>query len=411
MVDDLHASALARPAIVLGVETQIGLALVRELGRAGVPVVAVSHDAHAIGLASRYVWRRVVCGPPRSQRVIDELNRLGAELGPVSLLTVSEANLAWINSVRGRLGDQIRPAVPAQAALAKVLDKSLTLDTARAVGVQVPLTLEVSSLAELQLSASSFPYPAVLKWKDPNAVAPRLSARGLALFKAEYVLDEAGLLAVGHRYADLGEWPLIQQYCPGRGLGQFFYMRDGVPIRRFQHLRIAEWPPEGGFSAVCDALPLDQHLALQERSVALLQALGWEGVAMVEYRYDDASRQAVLMEVNGRFWGSLPLAVACGAGFALHAHAAALGMAPPRLPPPRTDLRCRMLIAEIKGLVRVLFQPRRIGDPLFRRRPFHDLLRFLVDFLRPGRRYFVAARDDMAPLWRDLRNALDRRPR
>jgi predicted ATP-grasp superfamily ATP-dependent carboligase len=47
----------------------------------------------------------------------------------------------------------------------------------------------------------------------------------------------------------------------------------------------------------------------------LLRSLGWQGIAMVEYKLDTASRQLVLMEINGRFWGSLQLAIDCGVDF------------------------------------------------------------------------------------------------
>jgi hypothetical protein len=36
---------------------------------------------------------------------------------------------------------------------------------------------------------------------------------------------------------------------------------------------------------------------------------------MVEFRVDDASGRHWLLEINGRFWGSLPLAVHAGADF------------------------------------------------------------------------------------------------
>jgi hypothetical protein len=36
---------------------------------------------------------------------------------------------------------------------------------------------------------------------------------------------------------------------------------------------------------------------------------------MVEYRVDPQTGSALLMEVNGRFWGSLPLAYYAGADF------------------------------------------------------------------------------------------------
>lgn len=43
--------------------------------------------------------------------------------------------------------------------------------------------------------------------------------------------------------------------------------------------------------------------ALYERTINLLDAFGWSGVAMVEYKVDERSGEPVLMEINGRFWG------------------------------------------------------------------------------------------------------------
>ncbi len=398
----------SQPAVVLGVETQIGLALVRELGRAGIRVVAISHDPCAIGLASRYVWRSVLCSSPRSVELVETLNSLASELGACSLLTVSEGNLRWLNSIRQLLDARIGLAVPSSESLRRVLDKSSTLAAATEVGLTVPRTEEVHSLAELERLAHTESYPLVLKWSDANEVAPALKAAGLSLIKAEYAHDAAALMAIGRRYEAIGQWPLIQAYCPGQGLGQFFFMRGGQPVRFFQHLRVAEWPPEGGYSSVCDSLPPTAHAALMDKSVALLRALEWEGVAMVEYRHDPATGKSVLMEVNGRFWGSLPLAVAAGAGFALHAHHAALGHRPPELPRPRSNVRCRMIATELKRLHRLWLQPDLIVDPMYKKQPLRDTLRFVGDFLRPGVRYFVWSSDDPMPFWRDIRNSLTR---
>ncbi|MBC7680699.1 MAG: carboxylate--amine ligase, partial [Ferruginibacter sp.] len=302
------------PCIVLGLETQIGLGLVRELGRAGVPVVGIAVAADAIGLSSRYLARKLVVAQPRSPALIAAIVALGEELGPCCLMAVSEVNLDWLAQHQGEFG-KVRPIVPSPETLAMVLDKQRTLQAAREVGVAVPETAEPASMAEAEALAANFPFPAVLKWKDPNAVARKLGAAGLALHKAEYVYTPAEFLAAAARYQPVGEWPMVQAYCPGTGLGQFFYMHKGESLRRFQHLRIAEWPPEGGFSSVCDAVPLDRHQALQEKSIALLRHIGWEGVAMVEYRWESATGSAVLMEITGRYWGSYPLAVQCGVDF------------------------------------------------------------------------------------------------
>ena len=48
-----------------------------------------------------------------------------------------------------------------------------------------------------------------------------------------------------------------------------------------------------------------------------MRALRYTGVAMVEFKVNAKTGEFVLIEINGRFWGSLPLAVAAGANFPL----------------------------------------------------------------------------------------------
>lgn len=403
----MSASTLP-PCIVLGLETQIGLGIVRELGRAGVRVIGIAHAPDAIGLASRHLWRKLVVQPARSPELIAAIVRLGEEHGPCCLLTVSEANLSWLAAHRDAFG-KVRPIVPPPQKLAVVLDKQRTLQAAQAVGIAVPQSTQPASMQDVMSLASQTSYPVVLKWKDPNAVVKKLEAHGLEVRKAEYVHSAEELIAVGQRYAPLNEWPIVQTYCPGTGVGQFFYMHQGEAVRRFQHLRIAEWPPEGGFSSVCDAIPLDKHVHLQEKSIALLRHIGWEGVAMVEYRWDPETDRAVLMEINGRYWGSYPLAVSCHANFALIAYYLENGLALPRLPAPRTDIRCRMLSTEIKRLVRILLHPQLIADRAFKIRRSAEILRFIGDFFKPNVRYYVWDWRDPKPFLADIKALLGKR--
>lgn len=391
-----------RPCIVVGVETQIGLAVVRELGRAGVPVIAVAQGPRALGFASRHVMRRVVVPQPRSDELIDALNALAREHGTCCLMAISEANLGWLIEQRHRLVDVI-PILPNRDALAIVLDKGRTLEAASEVGIAVPPSAEPRSMQDAEAIAQRMPFPAVLKWKDPAAVAPRLAARGIELLKAEHVQDAGEFLAAARRYEALGVWPLVQGYCPGQGFGQFFFMHKGEAVRRFQHLRVAEWPPEGGYSSVCDDVPLTQQAPLQEQSIALLRRIGWEGLAMVEYRLDPVTQRACLMEINGRFWGSFPLAVQSRAGFALLAYSLqGCGVMPP-LEPLKRRQRCRSFVTELKRLHRIWLQPERIHDRQFKLQPVRELARFAVDYVRPGVGYFVWSWTDPGPFLSELR--------
>ncbi len=393
------------PCIVLGLETQIGLSVVRELGQAGVRVIGIAQEASAIGLRSRYLAEGLVVSEPRSEALARVIRALGERYGRCPLLAISEANLGWLSHRRDTFG-QVTPVLPDAAALRIVLDKQATLEAARAVGIGIPVSIQPQAGWDMRDLLAQCRLPAVLKWSDPNAVAPLLAPHGLPLLKADYVHTAAELQAALERYSPIGQWPLIQEYCPGYGLGQFFFMHQGQALRRFQHRRVAEWPPEGGFSSVCDSVPLSEHMDLQERSIALLKAICWEGVAMVEYRYDPTRREARLMEINGRFWGSFPLAFYAGAGFALLSYRQAAGLPLDELAPPRSDLRCRMVATELKRLLRIVLQPRRIADPNFRIQPWRELSRFVLDFLRPKVRYYIWSLDDPWPFFADLRNLI-----
>jgi protein-tyrosine-phosphatase len=77
---------------------------------------------------------------------------------------------------------------------------------------------------------------------------------------------------------------------------------------------------------VAVAEPVDPQLL--DYSTRLLRALEWEGVAMVEFRHDGATGETALMEVNGRFWGSLPLNTIAGIDFPLYAFQQSQGIIP-----------------------------------------------------------------------------------
>jgi predicted ATP-grasp superfamily ATP-dependent carboligase len=179
-----------------------------------------------------------------------------------------------------------------------------------------------------------------------------------------------------------------------------FLMKDGRALMRFQHRRLHEWPPEGGVSTLCESLPPDANAALMEKSEALLREIGWEGPAMVEYRRDPATGGTALMEINGRFWGSLPLASAAGAHFALGTYLA-LGLGEPLGQPGyRAGLRCRYMVPETRRLLRVTLGRRSIPDRNLRFNTRRELLHYLGGFA--GSHYYVFRWADPLPFLADL---------
>ena len=73
--------------------------------------------------------------------------------------------------------------------------------------------------------------------------------------KVEYADTPEALLTILRRYDMFGQYPLVQSYCPGEGLGQMLLMQNGKATLRFQHRRLREFPATGGVSTFCELIP------------------------------------------------------------------------------------------------------------------------------------------------------------
>ena len=149
---------------------------------------------------------------------------------------------------------------------------------------------------------------------------------------------------------------LLQQYLRGTGVGIELLLSGGRPLAAFAHKRLHEVPLTGGVSSFRESVPLDA--TLYDHALRLLGELRWTGLAMVEFKV--GATRTELMEINGRVWGSLPLAVASGVDFpALLAQLYLAGEAAiePRLGAAyRVGVRCRDLQRDLIWITSVLAQ-------------------------------------------------------
>jgi predicted ATP-grasp superfamily ATP-dependent carboligase len=180
------------------------------------------------------------------------------------------------------------------------------------------------------------------------------------------------------------------------------FMHKGESLLSFQHIRKAEWPPEGGASTVCSSLPPSFHPEWMAQSVALLRHIGRQGAAMVEYRYDKQTDTRALMEINGRFWGSLPLAYHAGARFAWLTYSV-LGLHEiPEIAEYRAGMTCRYMTPETRRVLTVVFNPGYIKDRTLRISKASVVIDYILGFFRPSVRYFIFSFHDPMPFVMDM---------
>lgn len=382
-------------ALLLGVDTPVGLAVIRDLGHHGVPVHGVGRTPRALGRASRYLTGFSLRG---AGPLTDWLPALVAKTGAVAVFAIAEHDLLALADLRD-VFPGCHVLTPAAEPLRRVLDKSVTLAVALEVGIDVPESIQPDAP---DVRPASF--PVVLKWADPAAAGVKLAQHGITMLKAEFCRDASELTQALNRYAPVGIFPLVQSYCPGFGFGQMLHMAEGRATLRFQHQRIHEWPPEGGVSTWCRAIPSARHAAQMEKSEALLCALDWQGPAMVEYRYDPSRDAYKLMEVNGRFWGSQPLAVHSGAYFAWEGYRRAVLGEESRAPLPSSGREARFLVPDTRRLLRLLFNRGSIADPMFQATPWADAAKWLGGFVDPRVKGYLWDWRDPAPALADVAN-------
>jgi predicted ATP-grasp superfamily ATP-dependent carboligase len=390
------------PVIVLGVDTPIGLAVVRELGDHGVEVHGIGRNRRGLGLYSRRLHKGYL-RPDDPARLLEQIDGIARRSGAPFLMTVSMNDAIAVREAAdaGRL-PRVKPLLPALEKLALVNDKAAVCRMAERLGIRVPTTWEPdAAILEGELP-DDLGFPCILKWRDPELVAPALERLGLPMLKSEFVYTARELRAALARYAPAGRFPMIQTYCAGGGLGHMFLMKNGEALLRFQHRRLHEWPPEGGTSTLCESVGLEENGALLAQSEALLREIGWDGPAMVEYRHDDRSGRSWLMEINGRFWGSLPLAYHSGAPFALGTYyALGLDRPLPPQPPYKAGRQCRYMVPEAKRLAAVAVRRRPIPDRSLSFSRSREAAAFLTGFVRPGMRYYVFKLRDPLPFLTD----------
>ena len=367
--------------------------IIRALGRRGWRVVAGASDRRSPGFQSRYVSERLVYPPPATspsefvEYILAAVQRLGIDL----IIPVTDAAILPLAGERPRFESLCQIALPDAAALGVVMDKGRTLELASQLGVPVPMSSVAASREDALQAARTLGWPGVLK---PRASSRYPAQNRVEAFHVSFANDETELMAEMRRFEGRSE-VLIQEYCPGTGVGIGLLMDRGRPLAAFQHRRIHEVPVSGGASAFRESVALDP--TLYAHAVALLRAIAWTGLAMVEFKV--GVRGPKLMEVNGRVWGSLPLAVMSGVDFPGRLVELFLEGAPrPEIAPQveyRVGVRARNLELDLVWIGSVLRGRSRfkfLGMP-----PRRHAMGALAGFFAPSCRFDMLAINDPGP--------------
>lgn len=320
-------------------DQRAALAIVRSLGSAGHEVIVTSPDGHSLAGASRFAAADIALPHPLSDPngFFEEITAHASRTDV--LVPVTEPSLL---AVLPRV-ETLPCTVPFPDAdtFQRASDKAWVAEAAAAVGLAVPRQLVIEShdvVPDLPVAESE-------SW----VLKPSRSVTGGLKLSVSYARGGNGLLKAIGSLAPQAFPLLVQQRVEGPGAGVFLLRWKGRILAAFAHRRIREKPPSGGVSVLRESVRLDPRLL--EGATKLLERLDWKGVAMVEFKVDARSGTGYVMEVNGRFWGSLQLAVDAGVDFPRLLVDAALGHDVRPVTDYRVGVRSRWLLGDVDHML------------------------------------------------------------
>ena len=279
------------------------LGIVRALAARGHEVHLLARSGRAPATHSRAVNSWYPTPPAGDAGFEARVLELASSLRPVSFLPVGSGSMAAADRMRDRLAAAgAVAALPPAGSFAIANDKAKTAALARAAGVSTPEERLVDDPAGTREAARALGLPMILKSAREEGRKALRYVRRIedvdAAFREVRAIATAGVLA--------------QELVTGEGFGFSALYWNGRRVRHCMHRRVREWPPTGGTSACAESLP--EAPALERAGAAVLDALQWHGVAMVEFK-GALTGELKLMEVNAKFWGSHDVALAAGVDF------------------------------------------------------------------------------------------------
>jgi len=385
--------------IVPTLDAASSVACLRSLGRHSIPTIAISELEDPPGFVSKYCDERFAVPDPNEDLDAygDALLSLARRDDVRTILPVREADIYCLASRRSAFEEHVHAQWPTLDSLRTVQDRVRLFEEAAAAGVNAPRTAVLSEFDN---------------WDEDVIIKPRYTVHAPEYDDAfeiaqthynstQYISDSADI-DFDAIVADMGHVPLVQEYVPDTDEYAFFALYDhGDAVASFQFRQHRGYKYAGGPSAFREAVDIP---ALQEAGQGLLDHLEWHGVAMVEFLRDPETGEFELMEINPRFWTSLPFSIQAGVDFPYYYWLLSMGYTPTHSFDSGYDVgrAGHLLRGELLHLHSILFEE----YPLVERPSFPRTAATIAASIVRHPTFDYLSIDDPAPFVRDMVNAI-----
>lgn len=371
------------------------VAVVRSLGRAGYRVHAVSSQADALGCASTFAHARAHHPAYLSVEFLPWLREYLCRW-QIDAIVPSEAFLHAVSGVYDEFRHLIPDAVPLEVwkrCLSKVESQRRLLEVdPRCSGLPPGGIVATDGPLPSPEAIEAIAKPYYLK-ADAGQGIDRNSAVIRRCVSARELLDAMAELQPHYRNL------LWQGYATGRKVGVSLWCHEGEFLAESMTMGLHMEPHTGGMMSLRETF---WHEAILADAKAKMTVLGWQGVAMMEYKWNPATDEFWFIEINARFWGYLHLDLFAGKDFPRLQMDGFFGQIERDLGPATQRLSCRNTVTgEIAYLVSLLKDH---DVPLVTK--MRECMVFFALFLHPTQHADLLFPGDRGLYWRAWRQFL-----
>jgi predicted ATP-grasp superfamily ATP-dependent carboligase len=322
---------LPLPPVVVMNPYYSGVGIARALRGRGVQLIALSWEPGVAGAKSR-LFDKVLMAPngrDQPEALCEFLVGMRGDFPckPV-IFPTRDFDVIFLERYRNVLAERYVLPQPEGSPILRMMDKLELADVATGLGLKTPRTISCKSAEDLDARASSMQFPVIAKPRFAFQWRQKGSWERVGAQKAFIVEGREELRALYARLATVTQELLIQEYVPGVDsdivVCCVYIGRDGEPRGYFTGRKLQQSPPLVGTGSVVEAVDCPEIVGPTQ---ALLGAFGYTGIAEVEFKYDRATREYNLIEINPRHWDQHELGTLVGINISWLAYSDMLGIA------------------------------------------------------------------------------------
>lgn len=304
---------IKKGAIIIEGHVQ-GLANLRSLGKAGIPVVVIDKGA-CVAASSKYCQAFYRCPDYQTDKFIDFLIDLAPNenLTDWVLIPSNDHVVYNISKNLDKIKSVYKTTIPTIDIIEQIYNKENLLNLAQKINIPIPKTYYFNDAN--QLNTDNLKFPLLTKGKIGLDFYKSLKRKSFLSYNVEELKEHLNIIQEDVLLNLTFTQELIPYDGNNKTISLAAFCDQGEIKTYWMGVKLREHPIQFGTATFTKSVYVEDCLT---HSKKLLRALNYTGVCEVEFLQDPRDKQYKLIEINARTWLWVGHAIANGINFPLY---------------------------------------------------------------------------------------------